>query len=79
MACCHERHERVLGLAQLLVGAGAQAIELSEVDLAGSPRLSSVRLLAGRLLICWWHLVFSSLDAIQRSEPEVSERAQLRV
>ena len=41
--------------------------------------MSSVRLLAGRLLICWWHLVFSSLDAIQRSETEVSERAQLRV
>jgi hypothetical protein len=56
----HERHESVLGLAQLLIGAGAEAIELTEVDLADSARLSPVRLLAGRqLLCCWWHLVSS--------------------
>jgi hypothetical protein len=56
----HERQESAIGLAQLLVGAGAEAIELTEVDLANSPRLSPVRLLAGRqLLYCWWYLVSS--------------------
>jgi hypothetical protein len=49
----HERHESVLGLAQLLIGAGADAVELTEVDLADSPRLSPLRLLAGRQLLCW--------------------------
>ena len=50
---------------------------MSEVDLANSPRQSPVRLLAGRLLFCWWHLVYSP-DAIRRSGIEVGERAQLR-
>jgi hypothetical protein len=50
---------------------------VSEVDLANSPRQSPVRLLAGRLLFCWWHLVYSP-DAIRRSGIEVGERAQLR-
>jgi hypothetical protein len=68
----HERHESVLGLAQLLVGAGAEAIELTEVDLANSPRVSPVRLLAGRQFLCCWHLVSSLGRLSQRGSRSAS-------